>query len=397
MRCTKAVGGLLAIVLSAPFAWGADPKPAESLAGLKKEVEASWEELARGRGPGTTEAEQKAAVDRYYKQSADIARRALVLAEANPGAPEAAGSLVLIIEEIRADAECDAAYDRLARHYLDRELILPVIRTAWASAYKSGHAEAFLRAAVEKSPNLKVRALACFSLGRLLQEQADTASDLDSPFWSEVLEKNLGPETVRRLRTSRPEDLRREAEALYGRTLREFADLRPMGGDFPPLGEQAEGALFRLDRLAIGRDVPEIEGEDLDGRPCKLSEIRRGKVVMISFWATWCGPCMGMVPDERTLVEKMKGRPFVLVGVNGDEDRAQAKSVAAREGMTWRSFWGGGPFGPLVKRWGVKQWPTIYLVDARGVIRAEGLRGPNLDKAVEALVAEAEAEAGRRP
>ncbi len=87
--------------------------------------------------------------------------------------------------------------------------------------------------------------------------------------------------------------------------------------------------------------MPEIEGEDVDGTPMKLSDFRR-KGIVISFWATWCGPCMGMVPDEKALVERMKGRPFVLVGVNGDEDRSAAKQLAAESEINWRSFWDGG-------------------------------------------------------
>jgi hypothetical protein len=100
---------------------------------------------------------------------------------------------------------------------------------------------------------------------------------------------------------------------------------------------------------------------------------------------------MGMVPDERALVSRMKGRPFVLLGVNGDDDLAKAKEVSAKEGITWRSFWNGGPHGPISLKWGVSGWPTVYLIDAHGIIRHDTMRGPTLDKAVEALVAEAEA------
>ncbi|HKI21350.1 MAG TPA: TlpA family protein disulfide reductase, partial [Isosphaeraceae bacterium] len=94
-------------------------------------------------------------------------------------------------------------------------------------------------------------------------------------------------------------------------------------------------------------------------------------------------------------VARMNGRPFVLIGVNGDEDRSRAKEVSAKEGIHWRSFWdGGGPDGIPVK-WGVSGWPTVYLIDAKGVIRdgSLSLRGAALDKAVEDLVAEAEAAA----
>jgi thiol-disulfide isomerase/thioredoxin len=158
------------------------------------------------------------------------------------------------------------------------------------------------------------------------------------------------------------------------------------------LGEQAEAALFQMRNLEIGCTVPEIEGEDVDGKPMKLSDYR-GKVVVITFWATWCGPCMGLVPGEKALVERMKGRPFVLIGVNGDDDRAKAKTVSAKEGINWRSFWDGGRQAGIAVKWGVSAWPTVYLIDAKGMIRDDSLVGHALDQAVETLVAEAESAA----
>ena len=103
---------------------------------------------------------------------------------------------------------------------------------------------------------------------------------------------------------------------------------------------------------------------------------------------------MGLVPHEKALVDRMKGRPFVLVGVNGDDDREKARVVSGKEEITWRSFWsGGGPFGPIPKKWGIRGWPTVYLIDAKGVIRndlIDGLDDDSLLKAVEPLVVEAE-------
>ena len=239
-----------------------------------------------------------------------------------------------------------------------------------------------------------MRALACFNLGRHQQQLIIAARNLDHPARGEFVRGRLGPEQVRRIRERKPEDLKREAEMLYERTIKEYGDLQPMGKVSPPLGEQARGDLFRLHHLEPGCTVPEIDGEDIDGRPMKLSEFR-GKVVVISFWASWCGPCMGMVPPEKALVERMKGRPFVLVGVNGDEDRSAAKTVAAKEGINWRSFWDGGRLEGTAVKCGVSTWPTVYLVDAKGAIRdgGLGLRGAALDKAVADLVAEAEAAA----
>lgn len=99
---------------------------------------------------------------------------------------------------------------------------------------------------------------------------------------------------------------------------------------------------------------------------------------------------MDMVPQERALAERMKNRPFALVGVNGDEDRDVAKKTAESHKMAWRSFWNGGPNGPVTDRWNVQAWPTIYILDPDGVIRFKQVRGKELDEAVERLVEEAE-------
>ena len=366
------------------------------LAGLKREVEVAIEEVYRGQEPGVPEAERKAAVARYSNKAADIARRALALVDAHPDAPEATKTLLWIHDSGLAESRDvgDAAYDRMATRYLDSDELLPVIRTAWNDAGTKGHAEVLLRNAVERSTNPKVKALACFSLGRHQQQLARLARYLDNPIRSKDLEDHLGPENVRRIRSVKPDDLGREAEALFERTIREFADLQPLGKVFPPLGEQAEGALYRLHNLEIGCKVPELDFEDVAGKAMKLSDFR-GQVVALSFWATWCGPCMGMIPDEKALVGRMKGRPFVLLGVNGDEDRARAREAQVKEGMTWRSFWGGGPYGPIPLKWGISSWPTVFVVDAEGVIRDYLLSGPILDRTVEALVAEAEAKTDR--
>ena len=103
-----------------------------------------------------------------------------------------------------------------------------------------------------------------------------------------------------------------------------------------------------------------------------------------------------MYPHERSLVERMKGRPFAIVGVNSDTNREELKKVMAKERITWRSFWdGGNTRGPIATKWNVSGWPTIYVIDHQGVIRARDAQGPSLDKLVDQLVKEAEAAPGR--
>jgi len=151
--------------------------------------------------------------------------------------------------------------------------------------------------------------------------------------------------------------------------------------------------------LAIGKVAPEIVGEDLNGKPLKLSDFR-GKVVMLSFWGTWCGPCMGLVAHERSLVKRLEGKPFVLIGVNSDRERESLKPRLEKEQISWRSFWNGskGPGGPIAKKWNIHLWPTVYVLDQNGVIRYRYIGSPNvedLEKAIDALV-QAAKKAGTR-
>ena len=99
-----------------------------------------------------------------------------------------------------------------------------------------------------------------------------------------------------------------------------------------------------------------------------------------------------MYPHERSLVEKMKNEPFALIGINSDRDKAKLKQRMKAENITWRSFWNGpqGTSGPISKAWGVRGWPTIYVLDDKGIIRYKNVRGSAMDKAVEALVAKVE-------
>lgn len=102
-----------------------------------------------------------------------------------------------------------------------------------------------------------------------------------------------------------------------------------------------------------------------------------------------------MYPHERSLVSKMANKPFALIGVNSDQNREALKQVLVQEKITWRSFWnGGGLFGPISSAWGVNGWPTLVLIDHKGVIRHKWEGSPGgavLDRAIEALVKEAEA------
>ena len=103
-----------------------------------------------------------------------------------------------------------------------------------------------------------------------------------------------------------------------------------------------------------------------------------------------------MYPHERSLVKRLKNKPFALIGVNSDKDLDYAKKRVAEENISWRSFWNGpqGTRGPISTEWNVRGWPTIYVLDHNGVIRYKNVRGEAMDEAVDTLLGEMAAGGG---
>jgi hypothetical protein len=101
-----------------------------------------------------------------------------------------------------------------------------------------------------------------------------------------------------------------------------------------------------------------------------------------------------MFPHERSLVKRLEGKPFALIGVNSDRNKDELKKKNEEHQVTWRSFWNGpqGTGGPIAAKWGVRSWPTIYVLDHKGVIRYKGVRGEKMDAAVDKLLKEMEDE-----
>ena len=101
-----------------------------------------------------------------------------------------------------------------------------------------------------------------------------------------------------------------------------------------------------------------------------------------------------MYPHERSLVQAMESKPFVLLGVNSDRDKDDLKKAMAKEQITWRSWWDGGSTGgPIATKWNIQGWPTLYVIDAEGIIRHKWVGSPGesvMDSAIEKLVEKAE-------
>lgn len=95
-----------------------------------------------------------------------------------------------------------------------------------------------------------------------------------------------------------------------------------------------------------------------------------------------------MLPHEKEMVERLKDKPFALIGINSDGDRSVVQKILKENEITWRNAIDGSTSGPLASAWNVRGWPTIYVIDAKGVIRARNLRDAALESKVEELLKE---------
>lgn len=183
------------------------------------------------------------------------------------------------------------------------------------------------------------------------------------------------------------EELNKRTEMIYEKLAKDYADV-PMANGRGTIGSTIKAALFELQNLSIGKVAPEVLCLNIDGdKDDKLSNYK-GKVVVLDIWATWCGPCKAMIPHEREMNEKLKGKPFAFISISGDDTKETLTSFLEKEKMPW-VHWFADRKG-ILKDWNIRFYPTMYILDHKGVIRAKGLRGEELEKKVNELVVEAE-------
>ncbi len=152
--------------------------------------------------------------------------------------------------------------------------------------------------------------------------------------------------------------------------------------------------------IEVGYEAPAFEGVDQEGRNVSLAAfLKEHKVVLLDFWATWCGPCIAELPNVRATFERHRGEGFGILGVNLDADpasepgdasrtRAQVAAFMRENGMAWPSVYDGQGWSAEVgQHYRVSAIPATFLLDAGGIIRYVDLRGEDLEPAVVELLA----------
>jgi thiol-disulfide isomerase/thioredoxin len=134
--------------------------------------------------------------------------------------------------------------------------------------------------------------------------------------------------------------------------------------------------------LAVGTVFPDFNEKDLAGKPLSVANYK-GKIVLVDFWATWCGPCVGELPNVLKTYEKYHSKGFEIIGISLDDSKDALDKFIKDKGMSWVQFFDGKGWGnKLAAQYGVNSIPATYLLDGQGKILAKNLRGEALEAEV---------------
>lgn len=234
-------------------------------------------------------------------------------------------------------------------------------------------------------------------IGRLFPDSPDTLAQLSNleyayPYAGEPkdwitavieLEKRTKDDDTKRLATFTIAKIQSE-QGMFKDAKKRFRTIIKSAPD-APLASRAKGYVFEIDHLQVGMEAPNFEATTIDGKKISLSSLR-GKVVLIDFWATWCPSCIGEIPQLTAAAVRFKGK-FDILAVSADDNRAAIKSLGKSIKLPGIQTWDmQGDSYPIVEKYNIQAFPTWYLLDAQGIIRAKDPLGAKLIPAIEAAM-----------
>jgi thiol-disulfide isomerase/thioredoxin len=228
-----------------------------------------------------------------------------------------------------------------------------------------------LKAYLEKNPAAedKDRALSMIVGARYDAQGKGAEADLDLII-GEILQPMVESSIV--------SNQRDKAKAFITKFKADFAS-HPAGDQISQVVDQIGADLF----LPGVGDEMKIAFTDLAGKEVDLAKMT-DKVVLVDFWATWCGPCVAEMPNVIAAYDKYKAKGFEVIGISLDEDKAAVEKFVADNKMTWSQYFDGkGWENELAQHFGISGIPATFLVGKGGKIIASNLRGEDLEAAIE--------------
>lgn len=140
--------------------------------------------------------------------------------------------------------------------------------------------------------------------------------------------------------------------------------------------------------LARARMAPPFTVTTADGERISMDDLQ-GKVVLLDFWATWCGPCREALPHIKQVAKKFQGEPLVILSISLDANEEKWKEFIAKNEMSWPQYRDGGFTGPIARMFSVNAIPHTFTIDADGVLQEEHIGDASIEGKLKKLIARA--------